>query len=136
MSRGANDERQTALGRRRDGLVAMSRDTLIRRWLKVADPSAITARETLQRSLAYGRDVAAVDRSEVFAISWKEEVPDPRGSLQRLLRESKHALGNDIGHDFVGSTGDSQARHTHVGVLKQGGEHVVIVAVANDTFLL
>ena len=40
---------------------------VIRLWLKVMDPTALTARETLQRALGYGRRVRDVARSEVLA---------------------------------------------------------------------
>jgi len=55
---------------------------VLRRWLKVADPTALTARETLQRALGMGRAVEAVDRSELFALRW----PGPVEAVAHVSR--------------------------------------------------
>ena len=36
-------------------------EAVVRLWLKVNDPTALTAHETLQRALGYGRTVAGVE---------------------------------------------------------------------------
>lgn len=62
-------------------------DAVVRLWLKVNDPTALTALETLQRALGYGRGVAGVSRSEVWGFRWLETI-DPAPVLERLARET------------------------------------------------
>jgi len=66
-------------------------DAAVRRWLKVGDPTALTARETLQRALAYGRTVEEVSRSELWCFRWDDE-PAPRDVLERLARDTNLIL--------------------------------------------
>jgi hypothetical protein len=61
-------------------------DAVMRIWLKVADPTALTARETLQRALGFGRVVEEVARSEILAFHWPNG--DPRTALDRLAVET------------------------------------------------
>jgi len=76
-----------------------------RRWLKVVDPTALTARETLRHALGFGNQVKAIARSEVFAFGWEETVA-PREILERLARETnllqnpnKHHLEIAVGNE-------------------------------------
>ena len=59
---------------------------MVRRWLKVVDPTAITARETLQRALAYGRAMEAVHRSEVLLLQWGGK--GSRGPVEALANKT------------------------------------------------
>jgi len=61
---------------------------VVRRWLKVADPTAITALEALQRALGYGRAIRGVSRSEVIAFSWGDGASEGTKDLERLARET------------------------------------------------
>ncbi len=71
---------------------------LVRRWLKVMDPTALTARETLQRALAYGRAIQDVQRSELFSFTWENE-RDARKILMGLAN-STNLLQNPNKHFF------------------------------------
>lgn len=62
-------------------------EAVIRLWLKVADPTALTARETLQRALGYGRMVRDVGRSEIWSFRWEASV-DAHPLLARLARDT------------------------------------------------
>jgi phosphoribosylformylglycinamidine (FGAM) synthase PurS component len=73
-------------------------DAVVRLWLKVIDPTALTARETLQRALAYGRKVRSVARSEVWVFRWEDE-PDGASILSRLAQES-NLLQNPNKHHY------------------------------------
>ncbi len=66
-------------------------DAVVRLWLKVNDPTALTAHETLQRALGYGRVVAGVGRSEVWGFRWTGAA-DPAPVLERLARETNLLL--------------------------------------------
>lgn len=66
-------------------------DAVVRLWLKVNDPTALTAHETLQRALGYGRTVAGVSRSEVWGFRWPETI-DAAPVLERLARETNLLL--------------------------------------------
>jgi phosphoribosylformylglycinamidine (FGAM) synthase PurS component len=85
---------------------------VLRRWLKVADPTALTARETLQRSLAYGRRVEEVARSELWVFAWEQE-PRPGAVLERLAGETnllqnpnKHRIEIVVGEERVRPRGN------------------------------
>ncbi len=87
-------------------------DAVVRLWLKVGDPTALTARETLQRALAYGRKVEEVARSEVWCFRWDAE-SDARGVLARLARETnlilnpnKHRLEIAVGDEALEPRGN------------------------------
>ena len=69
---------------------------MVRRWLKVMDATALTARETLQRALAYGRAVQDIQRSEIFSFTWEDD-RDGREILQRLA-SSTNLLQNPNKH--------------------------------------
>jgi hypothetical protein len=58
---------------------------VLRRWLKVADPTALTARETLQRGLGLGRAVEDVNRSELVLLRW-DGSREPRDAVDRVRR--------------------------------------------------
>ena len=59
----------------------------LRAWLKVADPTALTTRETLQRGLGLGRAVEEVHRSELFALRWAARV-EAVSQVMRLAAET------------------------------------------------
>jgi hypothetical protein len=69
---------------------------VLRRWLKVADPTALTARESLRGDLGYRERVGDVARSDVFGFLWEEET-DPIGLLDRLC-EHTNLLQNPNKH--------------------------------------
>ena len=72
-------------------------DAVVRLWLKVADATALTAREALQRALGYGRTVRAVSRSELWAFRW--EMPtEARPVLARLARDTNLLLNPNKHH--------------------------------------
>jgi len=77
---------------------------VVRLWLKVMDPTALTARETLQRALGYGRRVRNVARSEVLAFQWNENADAP--GLLGKLAESTNLLQNPNKHRYEIVTGD------------------------------
>ncbi len=66
-------------------------EAVVRLWLKVNDPTALTTHETLQRALGYGRTVAGVGRSEVWGFRWGESV-EAAPILERLARETNLLL--------------------------------------------
>ena len=85
----------------------------LRLWLKVADPTALTARETLQRALGYGRLLRNVGRSEIWAFRWEEAV-EARTILSRLARETnlfanpnKHHLEIAEGREALSPPGNA-----------------------------
>jgi hypothetical protein len=82
-------------------------DAVMRVWLKVADPTALTARETLQRALGFGRVVADVARSEILAFHWPGG--DPRATLDRLAVET-NLLVNPNKHRWEIALGDDALR--------------------------
>jgi hypothetical protein len=71
---------------------------VLRRWLKVPDPTALTAKDTLQRLLGYAAVLENVERSEVLAFCWGDAVP-ARALLERLARET-NMLQNPNKHHF------------------------------------
>ena len=77
---------------------------VVRLWLKVMDPSALTARETLQRALGYGRRVREVARSEVLVFRWSENADAP--AVLRKLAENTNLLQNPNKHRYEIATGD------------------------------
>jgi hypothetical protein len=88
-------------------------DAVVRLWLKVGDPTALTARETLQRALTYGRRVEEVSRSELWCFRWETE-PDPRGVLARLARDTnlilnpnKHLMEVAVGDEALHPRGNA-----------------------------
>lgn len=66
-------------------------EAVVRLWLKVNDPTALTAHETLQRAMGYGRTVAGVGRSEVWSFRWPDAV-EAAPILERLARETNLLL--------------------------------------------
>jgi phosphoribosylformylglycinamidine (FGAM) synthase PurS component len=60
---------------------------VVRRWLKVPDPTALTAKDTLQRLLGFADVLRDVERSVVFAFRWEGRAP-ARAILERLARET------------------------------------------------
>jgi len=81
-------------------------DAILRLWLKVADATALTARETLQRALGYGRAVTEVDRSEIWAFRWREE-PRAAHVLERLARET-NLFHNPNKHRYEIAVGETR----------------------------
>jgi hypothetical protein len=84
----------------------------VRLWLKVMDPTALTARETLQRFLGYDGRVLDVARSEIWGFRWEGDA-DPRGVLDRLVRETnlirnpnKHRTEIVVGDERLGPRGN------------------------------
>lgn len=84
---------------------------IIRRWLKVTDPTALTATEALRRALSYGRDVQGLYRSELFVLELPEDVSanQAREAIEHfaegsnlLYNPNKHAkevvFGSEIFH--------------------------------------
>ena len=71
---------------------------VLRRWLKVPDPTALTARDTLQRLLGFADVLRDIERSEVFAFRWDGAV-DARAILERLARDT-NLLQNPNKHFF------------------------------------
>jgi hypothetical protein len=75
----------------------------VRLWLKVADATALTACEALQRALGYGRAVRSVRRSDLWAFRWSApvEAAEVLGRLARetnlLLNPNKHHLEIRVG---------------------------------------
>lgn len=82
--------------------------TAARVWLKVADATALTAKETLQRALGYGRRLQEVHRSELWTFRW-EAVDDPLAPVERLVRETNLLL-NPNKHHFELATGQTGLR--------------------------
>lgn len=76
----------------------MSGGGVLRRWLKVADPTALTARETLQRGLAYGRRIADIRRSDLLAFDWRAEGGAARRALEELARGTNLLLNPNKHH--------------------------------------
>ncbi len=72
-------------------------DAVVRLWLKVADATALTARETLQRALGYGRTVRGVSRSELWAFRW-ETPTEAETVLTRLARDTNLLLNPNKHH--------------------------------------
>jgi len=62
-------------------------DAVVRLWLKVADATALTARETLQRGLGYGRAVGDIARSDLWVFRWRGTV-EPRSLLGPLTLDT------------------------------------------------
>jgi len=91
----------------------VSQHAVIRRWLKVADPTAITARETLQRALQFGRRVEDVERSELFCVVWDTPQQGAEAMLEGLAVETtlisnpnKHRVEVAVGGDAVHPRGN------------------------------
>ena len=68
------------------------RQALLRRWLKVADATAITAQRALQRDLAYSKKVSAVYRSEVLSLEWEADAPEAEERVRSLAEETNLML--------------------------------------------
>jgi len=83
-------------------------DAVLRLWLKVADATALTARETLQRSMGYGRTVQDVARSEIWAFRWRDR-SRPAEVLERLALET-NLFHNPNKHRYEIAVG---AEHLH-----------------------
>ena len=81
---------------------------VLRRWLKVPDPTALTARDTLQRLLGFAGVLRNVERSEVFAFRWEDAVP-ARAMLDRLARDT-NLLQNPNKHFFEIAVGSESLR--------------------------
>ena len=82
---------------------------VVRRWLKVADPTAVTARETLQRALGRGREVEDVHRSELVALGW---AGSPTGAREAVaaLAASTNLLQNPNKHFHEIAAGEEALR--------------------------
>jgi hypothetical protein len=91
-------------------------EAVVRLWLKVNDPTALTAHETLQRALGYGRAVAGVSRSEVWGFRWREAV-DPMPVLERLARETNLLLNPNKHRMEIAVGGGALAPRGNVWVL-------------------
>jgi phosphoribosylformylglycinamidine (FGAM) synthase PurS component len=76
---------------------------VLRRWLKVPDPTALTAKDTLQRLLGFAGILENIERSEVFVFRWDDAVP-ARAILERLARET-NLFQNPNKHFFEISVG-------------------------------
>jgi phosphoribosylformylglycinamidine (FGAM) synthase PurS component len=74
---------------------------VVRRWLKVPDPTALTAKDTLQRLLGFQGVLADLERSEVLAFRWDrtEEPVAARPLLERLACDT-NLLQNPNKHHF------------------------------------
>jgi hypothetical protein len=84
---------------------------VVRRWLKVADPTAVTARETLQRALGRGREVTEVHRSEVTALTWGGNPPGAFGEVETLTGSTNLLLNpNKHFHEIVEGKGGFHLR--------------------------
>jgi phosphoribosylformylglycinamidine (FGAM) synthase PurS component len=88
-------------------------DAVVRVWLKVVDPTALTARETLQRPLGYGRSVTDVARSEVWGFRFRSEAA-PRSVLERLVaattllaNPNKHRVEIRVGEESLSPRGNA-----------------------------
>jgi len=81
-------------------------EAVLRRWLKVADPTALTTRETLQRGLGLGRAVEEVHRSELFALRWAGSVD--AAPLVRQLAANTNLLVNPNKHFLEVRTGEGR----------------------------
>ena len=68
------------------------RPALVRRWLKTADATAITAHRALQRDLGYGKKVARVYRSEVFSLEWEDDQPAAQERVRALVLDTNLML--------------------------------------------
>lgn len=86
---------------------------VVRTWLKVNDPTALTATTTLQRALAYGRVVRSAARSRIWSFSWEGTV-DARSALKRLVEETnlirnpnKHFLEVRVGDEALTPRGNA-----------------------------
>jgi hypothetical protein len=91
-------------------------EAALRRWLKVNDPTALTALETLQRALGYGRAVAGVHRSEIWAFRWRDALePVPR--LARLARGTNLLLPPNKHRMEIAAGGDTLSPRGNVSVL-------------------
>lgn len=76
----------------------------VRTWLKVMDPTSLTARETLRRTLGYGDRVADIQRSTVWSFLWTETV-DAESVLARLVADT-NLVRNPNKHHVEIVTGD------------------------------
>ena len=76
----------------------MTGGAVIRRWSKVADATAVTARETLQRALGLGKRVRGVARSEVFSFGWNGVLPAAPAALETLARDTNLILNPNKHH--------------------------------------
>jgi phosphoribosylformylglycinamidine (FGAM) synthase PurS component len=76
----------------------------VRTWLKVMDPTSLTARETLQRTLGYGDRIEDIQRSTVWSFRWEETVDAP-ALLARLVADT-NLIRNPNKHHVEIVTGD------------------------------
>jgi len=88
-------------------------EAVVRRWLKVADATAMTTRETLQRALSYGRTVRDLTRSEIVAFqspASQESLEDGLAVLSRetnmILNPNKHFMQIAAGEDILSARGN------------------------------
>lgn len=92
----------------------------VRTWLKVMDPTSLTARDTLQRTLGYGERVRDIQRSTVWSFRWEEAV-DARALLGRLVADT-NLIRNPNKHHVQIVTGDAAlAPRGNVWVLVHSG---------------
>ena len=71
---------------------------VVRRWLKVPDPTALTARHALQHLLGYKTSLEDLARAELLVFRWDDAV-NARALLSRLARET-NLLQNPNKHEF------------------------------------
>src|SRR5262245_37632149 len=71
---------------------------VLRRWLKVPDPTALTAKDTLRRWLGFADVLKDIERSDVFVFLW-EDTAAARTILERLARDT-NLLQNPNKHFF------------------------------------
>lgn len=81
-------------------------DAAVRTWLKVMDPTSLTARETLVRTLGYGDRVRDIQRSVVWAFRWEGTV-DAEALLTRLAAVT-NLIRNPNKHHLEIVTGDAR----------------------------
>ena len=79
---------------------------VVRRWLKVPDPTALTARHALQHLLGYKVSLEDLGRAELLVFRWDDGV-NARALLSRLARET-NLLQNPNKHEFEIVTGSER----------------------------
>lgn len=71
---------------------------LLRRWLKVADATAITTQKSLQRDLSYSKQISAVHRSEVLSLEWEASALNAPQAIQDLAMHTNLMLNPNKHH--------------------------------------
>lgn len=78
---------------------------VVRTWLRVADPTALTAREALRAMRVPGGRIEDVARSWIWTFAWSEPA-EARPLLERLARET-NLLVNPNKHAWTIATGEA-----------------------------